>query len=635
MKCQLIQTTQIVDKNSGEREMLAWLKNLPENYYVYRELQISETYGRRMEGYYKKKPDFVIVSPDIGLVSIEVKNWDLTKSIYEWRDQYKIIKRERDGGQIEISNPTAQAEAYLHALRELISGLNVYVTSIIAFPRVSKAGFLNNLENVDVLRNRQTKFYLDPEVTLFRDDLDKYVARPEALLEQIVARDLKFHMSSARSIEQVHERLMPSSFRIGDFTDRQQHRNRLKTLSEEQQAWVFRLDSRKNYLLDVAGSGKTNVLISRAIHTVKQASRAAPPRVLLTTYSRNLETNIRRLFDHKTAADPDRAYLCEAITIQSIPVLMESIVLRYYGLNSITDYRIDGESPEDYEGRLSTDVYDILLAEPDAYRVFDHVFIDEIQDFDHFFLEVVDRMCRSRSFFFVGDVGQKIYEREHDLARLGFLTERVEVKKSYKMFRTPRYMAELATSFILADPACRQEFLDYGYTEDFKYPNKLASIAELNRSTHPAREIIGRVQDLLAGSWTEENIMIITSEAKLPGLEQAVVASGIHYSVGESEHGTALTLVDFMNVKGLEKEIVFVFGIEDLYHRSRPEALFDDEDDKRRKERLSRRKVYVALTRPLEELIVYYEDGNNRFVADLLSINRDILKRREGGKYGL
>lgn len=634
MKCQLIQTTKIADENTGERQMLAWLKNLPEDYYVYRELQITETLERRMQGYEKKKPDFVVVSPAVGLVSIEVKHWNLEQNTYQWQDQYKIVKRDHDGSETKIDNPTALAEAYRNALMALLSDIGVFVTSIVAFPTVSRAGFLNKLENVHVLRNPQTRFYLDLDTTLFRDDLDEFAARPEALLQRIAQRHAKFYQTSARGIERVHERLMPSSFRIGDFTDRQRHRNALRVLSEEQQTWVFRLDKGKNYLLDVAGSGKTNVLISRAIHTVKQAGRAVPPRVLLTTYSRNLETNIKRIFEHKIVDDPEGTYLRDAIAVHCVPALMELIVMRCYGLTSIASYQVADESPEAYEGRLRADVRDILVAEPDAFRAYDHVFIDEIQDFDNLFLQVMAHLCRSRSFFFVGDIGQKIYEREHDLARLGFLTEHVELKKSYKMYRTPRYIAELATTFILGDPGCKQEFSEHGYTEAFKYPNKLAHVAELSRSPHPIQEVVARVKDLLAGPWSLENIMIITSQDRLPEMEQAVTASGIRCSVGETEQEPALTLVDFMDVKGLEKEMVFVFGIEDLYHRSCPAAMFDSEDDRRRKERLSRRKVYVALTRSLEELIIYYQDPQNRFVAELLSINRDVLKRVQGAGHG-
>ena len=82
-----------------------------------------------------------------------------------------------------------------------------------------------------------------------------------------------------------------------------------------------------------------------------------------------------------------------------------------------------------------------------------------------------------------------------------------------------------------------------------------------------------------------------------------------------------------MGVKGLEKEVVLVTGIEDLYDRSQPQGMFEDEDTRYQKELLSRRKVYVALTRPLEQLIIYYQDPNNRFVSELLTINNEILGR--------
>ena len=44
MKCQLIQTTKIADDNQGEQEMLAFLRNLPAEYFVYRELQLTPEY---------------------------------------------------------------------------------------------------------------------------------------------------------------------------------------------------------------------------------------------------------------------------------------------------------------------------------------------------------------------------------------------------------------------------------------------------------------------------------------------------------------------------------------------------------------------------------------------------------------
>ena len=634
MKCQLIQTDRIGDENHAERAMLAFLSNLPAGYFVYRELQVTDTYRNRMRGYEKKQPDFVVVSPQTGLISIEVKDWNLARNVYTWRDQYTIEKQPIGRASVTIRNPMAQVNAYLHAFVELVSGTDVFVTSILAFPRVSRADFLSKLENLGVLRNPQSKFYLDLDRTLFQEDLDQYVARPHKLLLSIAQKHPKSHPCTEGQAQAVNERLMPSVFRIGDFTRRQGHQKQLKIITEQQQRWIFGLHRRENYLLDVAGSGKTNVLISKAIHIVDKAGDGALPRILLTTYSQNLETNIRRIFEHKIADSPKRQRYQRALTIKCVPALLEAIVTHVLGTDSIDSYRTPGESPAAYEKRLRQDVEQTLRDDPDRFRQFDYVLIDEIQDFDDDFLIVVSHLCRTDNFFFVGDIGQKIYDRTYNLNILGLVTERVELKKSYKMFRTPRYIAELATRFILGDPLSRREFEEHGYTESFKSPNKLPNLPEILHSTHPQQEISERIRALLDTTYAENDIMVITSADRLPQVEAALNAAGIVTVVGEAKRDvSAVTLVDFTNVKGLEKEVVFVAGIEDLYERSKPQDLFGDEGEKRRNELFSRRKIYVALTRPLEHLIVYYLDPANCFVSELLAINTDLIAKRQGGTY--
>lgn len=630
MRCQWIQTTKIADENKAEREMLAFLQNLPERYFVYRELQLAAAYQERMRGTEKKKPDFVVVSQQTGLISIEVKDWDLINNTYTWQDQYKIQKVSHNGQTEEIPNPTLQIDAYLHAFIELLSGMNIFVTSLLAFPRLTRASFLNRLQNVAALQNPQSRFYLDLKRVVFHEDIDQYIAQPEKLLLHLVQQDSRYRVSSPQEIERVHRKLLPPAFCVGDFTQRQAHQEKLKMLTEQQQKWIFSLDRRENYLLDVAGSGKTNALISKAIHLVDQAKNGALPNILLTTYNHNLETNIRRIFKHKITTASDPAKYQRAIHIYCVPALLEKMIADVLGSDNITDYLSSDESPQAYEDHLRAEVEGILRSEPERFRQYDYVFIDEIQDFDDFYLQVIAHLCKSQNFFFVGDIGQKIYARSHNLARLGLVVERIELKKSYKMFRTPRYIAELATRFILGDSVCRREFEEYGYTEDFRYPNNLQNIAEIIRADHPEEEIANHIKTFLSAAYSQEDIMVIAAERQLDSVGAALQAAGINYTLGESEYGHAVTVVNFMNVKGLEKEVVFIAGIEDLYNRAKPEMIFADEGEKYQEEVFSRRKIYVSLTRSLEQLIVYYRDASNPFIAHLLTINRDITNRRQG-----
>jgi hypothetical protein len=96
-------------------------------------------------------------------------------------------------------------------------------------------------------------------------------------LEKIVRLHRYFLPSTPAQAEAANRKLLPPLYRIGDYTKRQAAQQRLKKLTQEQLEWIFNQDPRKNYLLDVAGSGKTNALISKALYLVGQASSGAAP----------------------------------------------------------------------------------------------------------------------------------------------------------------------------------------------------------------------------------------------------------------------------------------------------------------------------------------------------------------------
>jgi hypothetical protein len=639
MKCQLIQSPAYAPHNQAEEDLLRFLCNSPESYYVYRELQITPEYADRVRGLEKKQPDFVVIAPEVGVVSIETKDWNLDRNRYEWKNQYKISVTRSDGSIEEIDNPAAQADTYQHALEEQLKETTIFVSSIVAFPRICRNDFLDKVDNVGVFKNPASRFYLDLTRTIFKEDLDAYWVHPERLLEKIVRLHRYFLPSTPAQAEAANRKLLPPLYRIGDYTKRQAAQQRLKKLTQQQLDWIFNQDPRKNYLLDVAGSGKTNALISKALYLVGQASSGAAPTILLTTYSTNLGINIHRIFVHKIFETPekDQQRYRDAIHIASLPALMEEIVASFYGISN-SDYRSQrpgNETPQQYEKHLQEHALEILSESPDRYRRFDYIFVDEIQDFTDPFLGILTHLARKKNYFFVGDLGQKIYQRSYNLARLGFLTEKLELEKTYKMYRTPRYIAELATRFMLGDASTRQELVENGYAENFQFPNTLENGANLWQSNHPMEELALKIAEILGGGYQEDDLLVITSQQSLPRCEEYFHRQNIRYSVGESEKGGLVSLTDYMNVKGLEKEVVLMCGVEDLYERSQTTGLFTDEEIRWREEQFSRRKIYVALTRSLEHLHLYYQDPTNVFLQELIKINRDILQKRQRGLYGV
>src|SRR4051794_35289835 len=107
MKCRVIQTIATFN-NEAEREMFRLLRGLPEGYFVYRELKLDAIPADKLRGVEQKQPDFVVVAPELGVMSIEVKDWNLDNNVYEWRDQYQILRTPLGSTKPEpLTNPVA------------------------------------------------------------------------------------------------------------------------------------------------------------------------------------------------------------------------------------------------------------------------------------------------------------------------------------------------------------------------------------------------------------------------------------------------------------------------------------------------------------------------------------------------
>ena len=373
--------------------------------------------------------------------------------------------------------------------------------------------------------------------------------------------------------------------------------------------------------MDVPGSGKTNTLISKAIHIVDQ-NKNAPLKILITTYSKNLETNIRRIFENKISTLPGKQIYYQNITIQCIPELINLVLNKIFTNKEIEAHEI---SENDYYAWVKKNVKEILDLDPDGFRVFDDIFIDEIQDFDNFYLILLTYLNKSDQYFFVGDIGQKIYERSYDLQRIGIIPNQIELPKSFQMYRTPQYIGQLGVDFIWSDALCRKDFEEQGYRGKFYYPNKSDNIAEILRTEDPIAVIANRIKALTKSQYIFDDILVIATERIIKDLSNKLDEMGIPHALGEPERDGFVALVSFQESKGLEREIVIVTGIEDLYERNKKEGLFWEQRKKVITEGFSRRMIYVAITRTIEQLIIYYQNPLNVFVEDLLKINKRIL----------
>jgi Nuclease-related domain len=207
----------------AEQKTVNFLKALPDHYFVLRELRMLPSLEKRRVGSSEDRIDSVIIGPDIGVLILEIKDWNIYRNTYEWLNQYEVCKTDDRGNVVKIRNPYAQLSEYVNAVREHLTSqlgtYTVYVHGFVVFPKLSRAEFENRFLRPDSrhIRNPQESFLVNVEQTLFGDKLDHYLDNPLSLLKQLV----KLHISRPyddKAIIKTVNALIPPKLPVGDLS---------------------------------------------------------------------------------------------------------------------------------------------------------------------------------------------------------------------------------------------------------------------------------------------------------------------------------------------------------------------------------------------------------------------------------
>lgn len=626
----------------AEQKTVNFLKALPDHYFVLRELRMHPSLEKRRAGSSEDRIDSVVIGTEVGVIILEVKDWNINRNNYEWIDQYNVRKIDERGNAISIRNPYAQLAEYVNAVCELLRSqlgrLTVYVQGFVVFPRLARAEFENRLlrpGNRQII-NPQERFLVDLERTLFGDVLDNYLDAPLSLLKQLVKlQDSRLYED--REIIKTVNALVPPKLQVGDLSRLDRGYEYLLLLDKEQQEWAFsEVVKGKNYMLDVAGSGKTNILLSRAMHLADKYAGTPGFRVLVLTYSEALARELVRLLDHKIKdhGSPDARLYKRTIDIRHIEELMEGILTYDLGEAAAKAWcqqvRGSSTSPGDYlEYTLPEKCQDILDAQGERFRQYDYLLVDEVQDFSDFFLDVAMSLLKKReNVFMVGDVSQKLFDRQHNLNDLGLIEERARVRGSYLMYRSPKPIGKLAWSFLRQDHTLVYELREHGYEDSIRSKNTILTqpVFKLCQTREELlKEAIIHILDLVAVQARVEQVLCIGLPDTLNLLHEKlsenkiVVCKANEIIVGERR----LVLADFAMSKGLERDYVFIFDIDRLQDGSLDNSqMFAPTRALEQEARRSRIRIFVAMTRAIREVYFYYTDTHNRFARELQTLQQ-------------
>lgn len=384
-----------------------------------------------------ERPDLVVLVPDAGILVIEVLE-SKANAIRGTRNGRLVV----GGDGVEIETPLARAEAFAAGLEQRIAAASrldaderLPVSAAGAFPYLSREeAEAKGIGDVVAL-----------DRCLLRADLDAGVSSAEEfrrLVAKLLGAPLRDPLSP--EAEKLHRSLIHPDTVIGSpqlpFSTggARSENDDLKVLDRAQEAMAKTLGDGHRVIRGVAGSGKTLVLTYRARLL---AEHFPQQRVLVTCFNRSLAGVLRRQLRDRN------------VTVATLDALMTEARKR-----AGTDARNYADHDREELARRALDALD---TQPDAVAVFDHVLIDEAQDFPTAALRFAVRLLRpgSESLLVVADSAQNIYSTKFTWRAAG-INAIGRTRKLDTSYRNTREILEYAHEFVLAGGDLRVDDTD-------------------------------------------------------------------------------------------------------------------------------------------------------------------------------
>jgi len=492
--------------SQGEKRIFSILQNLPDNCIVYHENNCTGSYV-----------DFIVISPDLGLLVIEVKGW-YAKNIIGG-DSHDINISYRGQESVE-KHPLRQAREYMYKLMDRCKEDSISACLLNSEgSHLGKPAFpfghmvvLSNIKKSELIDHKLgdlTQLF-KPENCVCRDQLLSW--EDEAQTTDKLIDTLKSYfqvqwnfaslseeqVDTIRSIihPEIRIPLTPASIAKSKAGQIEPSVS-VKVLDSKQEQHANNIGEGHRLLFGVAGSGKTIILTTRA----KILSHRNPKaNILLLCYNVTLSAYLKKL-------------------LSDYP----NINVRHFDgwckENGITrrSARVNGEwaaeSNEDLGKRLLTALEN---GAKDAEK-YDSILVDEAQDFHPTWFTclleaMVDRL--DGDLLIVGDGAQGIYaDSKISWDHLGIKARGRTYSKKFgldKNYRNTREIVEMASLFANAEDGERDEntiAIPLVEVENCIRSTEFAPVLfESPNLTSECDQVAEVVKNLLSGSWFGQSI---------------------------------------------------------------------------------------------------------------------------------
>ncbi|MDQ1146061.1 hypothetical protein QE429_002888 [Bacillus sp. SORGH_AS 510] len=616
---------------AGERLFFRTLKTfLPDDYIVYFEPEIQG-----------KRPDFVIIGPDLGIVVLEVKDYTKNTLFQVNHDEWHIVTT--SGDQAVIKSPMKQARDNMFHVVDVLKKdkslvqLDGKYKFNLKFPYGHGVVF-TRMFSKDFIKEGLYSV-IEPHLCLTRDEIDpdKEEFSEEILMEKILNMFVvPFRLKEPLSLEDINAiryHLFPEVRISAEFKAPVPYQDQLllslhdiKTMDLHQENLAKQIGDKNRLIRGVAGSGKTIILASRAKMLLKQNPDW---KILILCYNISLANAIQQMIVHMLN-EPEDLFDFDQ---QAKKVQNQNIIVRNFHSWLKNDLKIR-------EQQLP-DIIDKLERKEAILPTYDAVLIDEGQDFEAEWLRLVSLLINedTQSLLLVEDRAQTIYQRKRSYLQDTGLSFQGRSKVLSINYRNTQQIVKFAWDFyrkhsvfknkvvnrelegeIIAPQSTKRKGPEPGIIKAANFFEEMKIVARQIKKLHKERKV--PYDDMLILYRVKRThqapiIDIIKRSLKDGGLPFFWITENDNSKRSYEKEDGKIKISTIDSSKGLDFRAVFIVNVDSMP--------FPLEENKEREVSL----LYIGMTRAKEYLCLSYS-GVSEFTNYLDAIIQERQELKNG-----
>lgn len=537
-------------------------------------------------------PDFILIDAYKGICIVEVKDWSIgyIKGIY---NSYIIDIKDR-----RLNNPVFRTNQYFNFAKRILQSEPYFIdeNGFFKLKIYSKVIFTNI--NAKELESLNPYLYQPPTECISSEQIRNLS------FDNLFSTDTRFldanTISAIRGTFFPEIRVKPVQTELWEFNRENPLQNRIiSTLDAEQEKFAKRIPYGHYMVTGIPGSGKTIILLSRAIHFLKENPTW---KIRIVTYNRSLARKLQNRFE-------------------SLYERLELMGVNYQNITISTFHSLASEVSTITPPLIKTqDYWDIILpfnAIENAKPTYDAILIDEYQDFPDAWIKLCLLMCKKHDYnglqtenlFLAGDRLQSIYnDKDSSWKSLG--VNIVGRSKLLKIsYRSSSTHINFALDYLMKDKKLKKEVEKF-----YEGRNGIFCTSKVENNVDfisGGLDIINMyLNDLfLNQKYDPEDVLVLVPNTKGPNskdeIYQKLDVQLKSISIASKEvEPNKMTITTYHSSKGLECKVCLLLNVDNL-------------SDKKL--------LYVGMTRASERLCIHsFSPGGREIFKELLLCYREM-----------